>query len=156
MYNQTIFEMLLNAYNRFAFTNKYIIGFPYKGVIYYGFTTSDILDRYLTLGTASRNRGYLLRFRPRNAEKLAMLTACEMKPLMSEKLFNTLVSESKFNRGEVFEKAITELFGQEWKKDSVKFTDAGDIEINGIAYQIKFDEASFAPEKLLRKLLETS
>lgn len=149
MTNSAILEMMLATYNRLSYTDKYIIGFPYKGVVYYGFITADKLDRFFALGMASRGRGYIIRFIPRNDQKLALLTLAKMEPLMSAKYFDTLVSESKYNRGEIFEKLITEKMGQVWEKDSVPFDKAGDIEIDGIPYQIKFASASLASEKTL-------
>ena len=56
-----------------------------------------------------------------------------------EKMFK----ESKYNRGELFEKMITEASGKEWKKDNKKFTNDGDITINGIKYQIKYNKGTF-------------
>ena len=66
--------------------------------------------------------------------------------------FDDMVKESKYNKGEIFEKLVTEQYGQEWEKDSVPFTKAGDIEINGIAYQIKYEAANFTTEKTLASL----
>ena len=150
MTNSAILEMLLAQYNALAFTHNYIIGFPYKGVVYFGFITAEKLDRFFALGVASRGRGYIIRFIPRNDQKLALLTLANMQPLMSEKYFNMLLSESKYNRGEVFEKAITERFNQTWEKDSVPFDKAGDIVIDGVPYQIKYASASLASEKTLQ------
>ena len=150
MTNSAILEMLLEQYNTLAYTDKYIIGFPSKGVVYYGFITAEKLDRFFALGMASRGRGYIIRFIPRNDQKLALLTLANMKPLMSAKYFDTLCAESKYNRGEIFEKAVTELFGQAWEKDSVPFDKAGDIEIEGVPYQINFASASLASEKTLQ------
>ena len=59
---------------------------------------------------------------------------------------------SKYNRGEVFEKLITEYFGQTWVKDNIPYTEAVDIEVDGIAYQIKFEKATFTNEKTLARL----
>ena len=154
MTNPTMFEMLLNSYNRFAYTDKYIIGFPYKGVVYYGFTTAETFDRFLSLDTSGHHQGFILRFKPRNSEKLAMLTACNMKPLVSVEYFNGLVADSKYNRGEMFEKLITEMLGQEWVKDCVPFNEAGDIEVDGVAYQIKYEKSGLATENTLTKLLK--
>ena len=62
------------------------------------------------------------------------------------------VENSKYNKGEIFEKFITEYFGQKWEKDNIPFTEAGDIEINGVAYQIKYELASFCSETTLARL----
>ena len=72
--------------------------------------------------------------------------------LCSEKYFNELVAESKYNNGEIFEKLVTERFGQTWKKDDIPFTDAGDIEVEGVPYQIKFQKATFCNEKSIANL----
>ena len=47
---------------------------------------------------------------------------------------------------------ITEYFGQKWEKDNVPFTEDGDITIDGIAYQIKYQKATFCTEKSLANL----
>ena len=153
MNNPVMLEMLLNAYNRFAYTDKYIIGFPYKGVVYFGITSAEVFDRFITLDTSGHGQGFIPRFKPRNSEKLALLTLAKMEPLMSVEYFNDLVADSKYNRGEIFEKVITERFGQVWEKDNIPFTKAGDVEVNGIAYQIKFEKATFCNEKSLANLV---
>lgn len=156
MTNPAIFEMLLNIYNSNAYTNKYIIGFPYKGVVYFGFINAEQFDRFLILDKASKNQGYTIRFMPRNEQKLALLTLANMQPLMSEKYFEECVADSKYNRGELFEKAITEKFGQEWVKDNVPFNVAGDIEIDGVPYQIKYAKAMLTTEKTLMKIAKNA
>lgn len=70
----------------------------------------------------------------------------------SSEYFNGLVTETKYNRGEIFEKIITERNGQEWVKDNVPFTKAGDLMVNEISYQIKFEKAAYCNEKLLANL----
>ena len=152
MTNTTVLEMMIGGYNRLAYTDKYIIGFAFNGTIYYGFATAEMIDRYLILDSASRGAGYALKFKPRKDEKIALITACNMKAIASKKFFEEIVTDSKYNRGEIFEKMITEKFGQKWEKDNIPFTDAGDIVINGIHYQIKFEKASFITEKTLKKI----
>lgn len=156
MTNTAIYEMMINTYNRYAYTDKYIIGFPYKGVVYFGFINAEQFDRFLKLDIASRGQGYTIRFAPRNEQKLALLTLAKMEPLMSEKYLEECVAESKYNRGELFEKFITERFGQEWVKDNVPFNVAGDIEINGIPYQIKYAKAMLTTEKTLEKVAKSA
>jgi hypothetical protein len=58
------------------------------------------------------------------------------------------------NRGLALEKLITEYFGQEWKADSKCFTECGDININGVEYQIKGHKATFTNEEKLRELVK--
>ena len=72
--------------------------------------------------------------------------------LCSKEYFEEVVKNSKYNRGEIFEKLVTEYFGQEWEKDNVPFTEDGDLTVKGIAYQIKYQSATFVNEKTLANL----
>ena len=47
---------------------------------------------------------------------------------------------------------VTEFYGQTWEKDNVPFTEDGDITVDGIAYQIKFEKATFTNEKTLARM----
>lgn len=152
MTNETIRNFLINGYNAKAYTDKYIIGFAYKKVVYFGFFDSHEIDRVITLSKTSKKNGdsFCIRFQPRNDQKLSLLTKCEV--LCSEEFLNNETANSKYNKGEIFEKLITEKFNQVWKKDNVPFTKAGDITINGVDYQIKYQKATFCSEKQLIRL----
>ena len=63
-----------------------------------------------------------------------------------------MVKNSKYNKGEIFEKLMTEHYGQTWVKDSVPFTKDGDLTVDGVAYQIKYESATFTNEKTLMNL----
>ena len=152
MTNLPIFTTMVNHYHRLSYTNQYIWGFVYKKVVYMAFTSQEAVERVCKLDRASRGAGYSLRFDPTNAQKLLLMT--EATVLCSEEFFNSEVKNSKYNKGEIFEKMITEtVFGQVWKKDTVPFNEGGDIESNGIAYQVKFQKATFCNEKSLANIL---
>ena len=151
MTNTTIFNALINDYNFFSFTHNYIFGFCYKGLVYSVKATSDILPCVLKLDKASRGAGYALRFKPTNEQKL-FLIARGAKAICSADLFNNMVTGSKYNRGEIFEKIETEYAGQTWTKDNVPFYMDGDLTVNGVAYQIKFEKATFTNEKQMMAL----
>ena len=53
------------------------------------------------------------------------------------------------NKGDAWEKYLTEKAGQEWHKDSTPYFVDGDLTVDGIKYQIKFENASFANEKTI-------
>ena len=114
-------------------------------------TTSEVMPYILKLDKASRGAGYSLRFCPTNTQKAFLITK-GAQILCSKRLFETIVKESKYNKGEIFEKMITEFYGQKWTKDNVPFTEDGDLAINGIAYQIKFEKATFTNEKILARM----
>lgn len=149
MTNTTLFQNLINRYDRLAFTHKYIMGFSYKGNIYMAYTTSKALPYILCLDKASRGAGYSIRFKPTTAQKLMLLQCSEV--LCSEAFFNAEVANSKYNAGEIFEKMVTEFFGQKWEKDNIPFTEAGDIKVGRVSYQIKFQKATFITEKSMAR-----
>lgn len=150
MINTALLQNLIDRYSALAYAHNYIWGFTVKGNVYMAVTDSSVLPYICTLDKASRGAGYALRFSPNATQKMVLLPQAEL--LCSEKFFNEMVAESKYNKGEIFEKLVTEKFGQEWTKDHVPFTVAGDIELDGIAYQIKFQKATFTNEKLLKGL----
>lgn len=148
--NTALFMNLIDRYNAVAFTHEYIWGFEYKGNIYMAITDSTAMPFVCTLDKASRGAGYALRFCPNAQQKLALMPNAEL--LCSKKFFEETVAASKYNKGEIFEKMVTEYFGQVWEKDNVPFTEDGDITVEGIAYQIKFQKATFCNEKSIANL----
>ncbi len=154
MKNLTLLISMIETYNTLAYTHNYIFGFEYRGNIYSVTTDNKYLDCLLTLSKASRDAGMALRFRPTREQKELMFTLYKPELICSKEYFENMVKDSKYNKGEIFEKMITEKNGQNWKKDSAKFTVSGDIEINNIAYQIKFEKATFASEKTLIGLMK--
>ena len=157
--NSVMFKELIDRYNAIAYTHNYIFGFTYKKTVYMAITTDESMPYVCKLDKASRGEGMALRFCPNEAQKILLLTSA--KPLCSEKYFNELCEDkyinakgelTKYNRGEVFEKLVTEHFGQVWVKDNVPFTEDGDLTANGIAYQIKYQAATFCNEKSIANL----
>ena len=149
--NTTLFNHLINEYNRLAYTHEYIFGFTYKKNVYSVKTNSDVLPYVLKLDKASRGAGYSIRFKPTNEQKLYLI-ALGAEVVCSEKFFLETVANSDYNKGEIYEKMETEKVGQTWKKDNVPFTIDGDLTVDGVAYQIKFQGATFTNEKTLAKL----
>ena len=148
--NTTLYKSLIDRYNAVAFTHKYIWGFTYKHNVYMTITDSDVMPFVCKLDKASRGCGYALRFCPNAEQKTFLMAGAQV--VCSEKYFEELFAESKYNRGEIFEKLVTEYLGQVWTKDNVPFTEDGDITVNGVAYQIKFQKATFCNEKSIANL----
>lgn len=145
-----IFKTLIDYYHKMSFTNNYIMAFIYSGIVYMVNIDSSKWAG-VKLDKASRGAGYSIRFKPNKAEKIQLISY-GAKVLCSEEYFNELVKNSKYNKGEIIEKLITEYYGQKWEKDNVPFTDDGDLTVNGIAYQIKFEKATFINEKQMMKM----
>lgn len=150
MTNTALFKTMIDRYNSVAFTHEYIWGYEYKSNIYMTITSADYMPIICKLDKASRGAGYSLRFCPNAQQKIALMTSATL--LCSKKYFDSEVENSIYNRGEIFEKIVTEYFGQVWEKDNVPFTGDGDITVNGVAYQIKFQKATFCNEKSIANL----
>lgn len=137
---------MFDYYEKFNKAEKYIIGFAYKHKVY--MLMVDHLDPIMvTMETASKNQGESLRFRPHTADKVAML---ENAICVGS---DEIVLDEKYNKGEMFEKVVTEYYGQVWVKDNIPFHKAGDINVNGVEIQIKYERAALCTTKTLEKLL---
>lgn len=136
---------MFGYYEKFNKAEKYIIGFAHKGKLYMQMV-EHINPDMVTLETASKNQGVSLRFRPRSAHKAEMLLEAICLGAVD------MLLDSKYNKGEMFEKIVTEYYGQEWVKDNVPFHKAGDINVDGVEIQIKFQNAAFCTSNTLQRL----
>lgn len=137
---------MFNYYEKFNKAEKYIIGFTYQNQVYME-TTKCIDPNMITLERASRNQGMALRFRPKAAQKATMALQAICLGALS------ILLDEKYNKGEMFEKIVTEHYGQKWTKDNVPFYKDGDIAVNGEKIQIKFEQGTFCTNKIIEKLL---
>lgn len=141
---------LLNAYNATSAAAAYILGFILNNMVY--MVTLEHLPEWLIgLDRESKSHGGAQKLRIRmtaiNKRKLMNMNAAYIGTVQE-------VLASRKNKGEAFEKWITEKSGQNWVKDSVPYYMDGDITINGIKYQIKFDNASLANENTINKAMK--
>ena len=152
MNKKAILDNLIKYYNSVSFTHNYIAVFTLDGIVYAVLTDNGIFYNGTKLDKASRGAGYALRFKPSKADKVNLLAAGTVITLCSKEYFDQLVNASKYNKGEIAEKLVTEYFGQVWEKDNIPFTEDGDLTVDGIAYQIKFEKATFINEKQMMKM----
>lgn len=150
MKNTALLLNLINRYNNLAYTHNYIFGFQFCGNVYFAHTDADILPAILTVDKASRGQGMALRFCPTKDIKAALMTSATL--LCSKEYFEDELERTKYNKGELFEKMVTEYYGKKWHKDTVPFTQDGDLTVGKTAYQIKYERASFTNEKILARL----
>lgn len=153
MENIALLQIMLDKYNKLSFTHRYILGFHYKKNIYLVEADASVLPYVLTIEKASSKNGggYGLRFNPNNEQKVLLLSK-GAQVLCSKDFFDNAVMNSKYNRGEIFEKMVTEKCGQMWKKDNIPFFMGGDLTVDGVAYQLKFEKATFVNEATLARL----
>lgn len=138
-------QTMIRNYRKYSVADSYIIGFVANGMVYFT-EVKEIAPRFLNVEQASRNQGFNLRFRMKAEyrNRLAKKAIC-----LGSK---DILTESKYNKGEIFEKYITEFFGQVWTKDTVPFYEDGDITVDGRKIQIKLDSATLCNTKQIAKL----
>lgn len=143
-------EMMKVLYNALSASHLYILGFMVQNVLYYTMMDFEKLAGFMKMDRMSTAKGGWAKLRiklttAQKAELLKIATKCGT--------VEDLTAMEKYNKGENFERIITELLtGQRWVKDSVPFNVAGDIVLNGENVQIKFDGAEITNERLLTKL----
>ena len=142
---------LIARYNSIAFTHNYIMGFAYKGNIYAAKTVGLSFGIKLDRASSKNGGGYSIRFNPSVEEKKAMIKSGMVELICSQEYFDNMHANSKYNKGEIFEKIITERAGQVWVKDNVPFYAGADLTVNEIAYSIKFEKATICTETTLIK-----
>lgn len=138
-------QTMIRNYRKYSVADSYIIGFVSCGDLYFK-EVSEIAPRFLNVEEASRNQGFNLRLRLKKNHKTSLI-----KTSILIGSANDLVAD-KYNKGEIFEKIITEYFGQTWEKDTVPFYKDGDITVDGRKIQIKLDSATLTNTKQLAKL----
>ena len=140
---------MIRNYRKYSAADEYIVGFVVDKMLYF-VSMKHIAPRFLNVEQASRNQGDNLRLRLKKNQKLSL-----MKKAICVGTESDLISDN-YNKGENFERIITEYYGQKWEKDTVPFYVAGDINLNGKEVQIKLDSATLINEKLLKKLQKKS
>lgn len=150
MDNITIKNMILNHYINNSASKDYIMGVNMNGNIYMVHVTDEDLKDITRVESAGHNDGYTLRYKPNNTIRTYLLSK-GATVLCSTLYFEQMVKASKYNKGEVFERLVTEWYGQEWYKDNINYRVQGDITIDGIEYQIKYERGGFISEGQIRR-----
>lgn len=141
---------MAERYNRIAGAHKYIVGFIRHGVVYYVQLDFAELCQLLKDDRASSKRGGTLKLRVRVTADQAIAFIHSGKAVELCKVEE--LDDGKYNKGENFERIITETLTSElWVKDSVPFYVKGDINVNGEEIQIKLDGAELTNEKTLAR-----
>ena len=135
---------MIKWYRKKSASEKYILGYVVDKKLYFSMV-DEIMPRFLNVEQASRNQGDNLRLRLKKAHRNSL-----MKNSTCLGSADKLVAD-KYNKGEIFEKLITEYFGQTWEKDTIPFWVQGDINLNGTEVQIKLDGATLMNTKQIEK-----
>ena len=153
MVKGVILAKMVKFYNSYAYTHNYMVAFNWEKMVMVAFVNGSDLEKITILDKASRGAGNALRFKPNMAQKNWLMENCETFALCPVANMESLFASSKYNKGEIVEKLITEYFGQIWEKDNIPFTEDGDLTVDNIAYQIKYEKATFINEKQMARMV---
>lgn len=143
-------KMISARYNRIAGAHKYIVGFVKAGRVYYVVLTWAELTRLLRDDRESSKHGSAFKLRVRVDKMQAAAWLANGRAI--ELCDVSELTAGKYNKGENFERVITELLTEEvWVKDNVPFYVKGDINVNGEEIQIKLDGAELTNERTLAR-----
>ena len=155
---EAIKTFLLCEYIRLAATHAYVFGYAVGGIVY----AARVMDARALLPlltyvdkASSKNGGtYSLKYRANMTTWAAVVSqAVEVKMVCTVEYLENLKANSKKNRGQLFEELVAKTFGGELEtKSNLKFTEGGDMNLDGVAYQIKYTKATFTDEKTIQNL----
>ena len=139
-------QTMIRTYRQASAADSYILGFLYDHQLYM-VEVEEIMPRFLNVEQASRNQGENLRLRLKKKHREQLM---KKSPICLGNA-DCLVAD-KYNKGEIFEKMVTEYFGQTWQKDNIPFYMDGDINVNGKKIQIKLDSATLMNTKQIKNI----
>ena len=147
-----MFDWMFANYLRTSAATAYVIGFILNGVAYM-IQVAELKAEWLRLDRESTSHG--------GWQKLRLKLSNELKVYWVENGATCLgnpdrVLKLQKNKGDSFERFVTEYNGQVWKKSSTPYYKDGDITVNGVKKQIKWETASLTNEKVIREALEWS
>lgn len=140
------FESIFKSYESRTSTENIVLGFESRGDIYQVVMTLKEMREYLIVDSQSASKKLILRVRPSASQKFELVKRGATW-LMTKEDFDIkqalMIADLKktVTRGHVFECLLTESVGEVWAMDCVGHTIQGDLVMNGIDYQIKFELA---------------
>ena len=161
MKNQEIIKKyLVDKYNELSATHRYIFGFAIGGMVYAAKVEDgrNLLESITTISKMSTKSGggYGLKYKA-NKNTWALITtyASTTKTICTTEYLEKLRTNSRHNRGQLFEELVQSVFGGELEtKSNLKFTEGGDINIDNKPYQIKYVKATFTDERTIQNLMK--
>ena len=143
-------QTMIKVYREFSAHDAYVFGFVYKKELYIS-KVDEIKPRMVAVERASTQNGgqpkLQLRLKNQHMEQLIRKGAEKIGTMAD------LPLDRYSNKGVALECLISERNGIEFRgKDNIGFWVEGDLTINGISYQIKFNGAQIVSEGTLHTL----
>lgn len=143
-------EMML-LYHEFSAVSNYIIVAENKEFVKYKvYSMLDLINFNCFTTTTSSKGELMLRLLVSNDLKKDVLENGIELTTYTEK--EQIKNNMHLNNGETSEYLVYKHFNQNYHRDNIPFYEKGDINVNGIEYQVKSHKACFATEKQLNTL----
>lgn len=128
----------VKEYNRLNGADKYIVAFPFNNEIHY-VVVNHLKMNWLKLSREAKSKG--------GHQKVKLYASLKELATMNHFYLcdkETFEEWTKFyhNKGNAIEKIIADVNGMDFTPNSFPFYRGGDIEIDGVSYQLKWYEAS--------------
>ena len=139
-------EHYIDMYRKTAFTHNYIVGFDFSGDTFIIAYHDELTNGSFSFDQSRHN----IRIRFDNANKYHYLNNGVVLMKFDTMQFNADFDmwQNNFsvnvNKGHYMEYLLCVKYGYEYKLDSTPYYVAGDIVIDNISYQCKFDDATLA------------
>lgn len=144
-----MFNTMFANYVATSAAAAYIVGFALKGRAYM-VTVAELNAAWVALARESTKNGGAMKLRMalNNRIKVALIEGGAVEIGDAAEILS-----SRKNKGEAFEKWVTEHFGQTWVKDNIPYYMDGDLTVDGVKYQIKWENASLTNEGVIAKAM---
>ena len=143
-------DSMIDFYNETAYTHEYIFGFTYGDELRAIVLNWKDFRRALKYDKAATSKGGMLKIR---VKPDSMTIKAWLRKSFKIGTVADLTADKKYNKGENFERVVTEkLCDEKWEKDSIPYTEAGDVIWNGTPYQVKFNGAELTNAKTFENL----
>ena len=133
-------------------------------IIYYLFNNklnrtivNELNNKYIKKGITSKKKGHKnqLRIAMNNTYRKELYNNTTTEEVMTTEEFESYVNNSKYNnnKGRAIEELEYNRQQQNYKADNTRYDKDGDITINNIKYQIKFENASITTYNTIDKVV---
>ena len=138
----------LRSYNALSASESTLIFFEYKGLVYIH-NRKHVAPRWVNKDRESSSHGCGEKFRIYISQNERARLVKSSTPVMTIDEFDAIPYANKGHKCEYWLHKACNL--GEYAPDHVRFDKAGDVCINGIKYQIKFQNASMTSVEVLHK-----
>lgn len=144
-------EYMKRGYETHVLTNLYIKGFSFDGFVY-AYKDKGISDVKCENERTKDGGKATLKYKPTAAKKRALVKSGRCLKICCTAKLEYLYNTTKYNRGEIFEMLINELFGKVWHKDKTPFFKGYDLTNGMHNYSIKFFGGRYCTENTIDML----